>query len=167
MVRYQAGDARAVDELVGTLSPRLLRFLSGAQLAGANSEDLLQECWLRIHKARHTYLPTEPLLPWVFAIARHTRLDNLRRRQRRERREVLVDAVPEPPWRPAGAAKRRDVMQLLDELPPAQREVILLLKGSGMSLDEVARATGSSLGAVKQKAHRAYATLRKLLEKAR
>ena len=30
---------------------------------------------LRIHRARHTYLPSEPLLPWIFAIARHTRLD--------------------------------------------------------------------------------------------
>jgi RNA polymerase sigma-70 factor (ECF subfamily) len=50
-------------------------------------------------------------------------------------------------------------------LPQSQREVIFMLKVSGMSLEEVARATASTVGAVKQKAHRAYAALRRMLEK--
>jgi RNA polymerase sigma-70 factor (ECF subfamily) len=45
-------------------------------------------------------------------------------------------------------------------LPPAQREVLVMLKGCGMTLEEVARATSSTIGAVKQKAHRAYERLR-------
>jgi RNA polymerase sigma-70 factor (ECF subfamily) len=52
---------------------------------------------------------------------------------------------------------------LLAVLPTAQREVIVLLKVSGMSIEEVARATSSSAGSVKQKAHRAYEKLRKVL----
>ena len=51
---------------------------------------------------------------------------------------------------------------LLKTLPPAQREVIVLLKVRGFSLEEVARTTGSSVGAVKQKAFRGYQALRKL-----
>ena len=54
---------------------------------------------------------------------------------------------------------------LLERLPDAQRDVILMLKVSDMSLDEVARATSSTVGAIKQKAHRAYARLRELIEK--
>ncbi len=164
MVKYQAGDARAMEELVAQLSPRLMRFFSGPPLTRADAEDLLQECWLRIHHSRHTYLPSEPLLPWIFAIARHTRLDDFRRRQRRGRREVLVAEVPERAAPSAATAGPPDVMRLLGELPESQREVLLLMKVSGMSLEEVARATGASVGAIKQKAHRAYATLRKLLE---
>jgi RNA polymerase sigma-70 factor (ECF subfamily) len=53
---------------------------------------------------------------------------------------------------------------LLETLPESQREVILMLKVSGMSLEEVARATSSTVGSIKQKAHRAYAKLRKLLQ---
>ena len=53
-----------------------------------------------------------------------------------------------------------DVMGLLGQLPESQREVILMLKVSGMSLEEIARATSSSVGAIKQKAHRAYARCR-------
>ena len=46
-------------------------------------------------------------------------------------------------------------------MPESQREVIVMLKICGMSLEEVARATSSSVGSVKQKVHRAYETLRK------
>jgi DNA-directed RNA polymerase specialized sigma24 family protein len=95
MIRYQAREASALKELVSHLSPRLLRFLSHQQLARADAEDFLQDCWLRIHRALHTYRAPEPLLPWVFAIADHTRLDGFRRRQRRGRLEVLVPVVPE------------------------------------------------------------------------
>jgi len=52
---------------------------------------------------------------------------------------------------------------LLKELPTAQRETILMLKGAGLTLEEVARASGSTIGAVKQRAHRAYEKLRKVL----
>src|SRR5690348_14852185 len=97
-------------EFVSHLSPRLFQFFSGPPLTRADAEDLVQDCWLRIHHSRHTYLPSEPLLPWIFAIARHTRLDDYRRRQRRGRRELLVATVPEPPQQPSGPAAGRDVM---------------------------------------------------------
>ena len=71
-------------------------------------------------------------------------------------------AAPVPP-----AASEHDFQKLIAELPDAQREVILLLKVSGLSLEEVARATGTTLGGVKQKAHRAYLKLRQLLETTR
>ena len=58
-----------------------------------------------------------------------------------------------------------DLVNMLGQLPESQREVVLMLKVSGMSLEEVARATSSSVGAIKQKAHRAYAKLRELLAK--
>lgn len=163
MIRYQAGDRPAMEALVGELSPQLLRFLSSPQIPRADAEDLLQECWMRIHRSRHTYRASEPLLPWIYAIARHTRLDGYRRRQRRGVREVLVSEVPERAQQPSGRSQGPDLMRLLEQLPESQREVITLLKVSGMSLEDVARATGSSVGSVKQKAHRAYTRLRELL----
>jgi len=54
---------------------------------------------------------------------------------------------------------------LLEKLPASQREVLLMLKVSDMSLEEVARATSSTVGAIKQKAHRAYDRLREIIEK--
>ncbi len=162
MARYQEGEAEAVEELVRRLSPRLLRFFGSFQADRADAEDLLQDCWIRIHRARHTYRPHEPVLPWIFAIARHTRLDAYRRRRRRESREVLVANPPETYSlaAQASAADEDRFLRLVESLPDSQREVLLMLKVSGMSLEDVARATSSTVGAIKQKAHRAYERLR-------
>jgi RNA polymerase sigma-70 factor (ECF subfamily) len=167
MLRYQQGDAVAVEELVRSISPFLLRFFATWDDSRGESEDLLQECWMRIHRSRHTYRPAEPLLPWVFAIARHTRLDGYRRRRRRQSKEIPISNVPEMPASlgRSAAIEISEIHFLLESLPENQREVILMLKVSGMSLEEVARATSSTVGAIKQRAHRAYEKLRLRLGK--
>ena len=171
MKRYQSGDPVAIEHLVRRISPALLRYFAGS-LSGPNeAEDLLQDCWIQVHRSRHTYRPSEPLMPWIFAIARHTRLDGYRRRRRLETRELLVADIPEhlQGGLPEIAHKEKedDLDSLLASLPDGQREVILMLKVSGMSLEEVARATSSTVGAVKQKAHRAYVALRRVLREDR
>jgi RNA polymerase sigma-70 factor (ECF subfamily) len=165
MLRYQCAEEDAAAELIRRVSPALLRYLAARIPLRRDLEDLLQECWLRIHSARHSYRPGEPVLPWVFAIVHHTWVDSYRRFRRIQARETGVEDLREglqPVTEPVGSSSRL-LQQLLNELPESQREVILLLKVSGMSLEEVARATSSTVGAVKQKAHRAYEKLRKAL----
>jgi RNA polymerase sigma-70 factor, ECF subfamily len=161
MVRYQQGDSSAAAELVTRLSPALHRFFMVQFVSRRYADDLLQETWLRVHQIRHTYRPGEPVLPWLYAIARHIRVDQYRKVRRVEVREQQVEKLPE-----VGAIARNsgpDLEALLAGLPESQREVVMMLKVSGMSLEEVARATSSSVGSVKQKAHRAYDKLRQLL----
>lgn len=165
MVRYQQGDAAAVAALVQRLSPQLHRFFLAQFVSRRYADDLLQETWLRLHEARHTYRAGEPVLPWLYALARNVRVDHYRKARRREERERQVEALPEVAASEAGAAARGpDVQTMLRELPESQREVLVMLKVSGMSIEEVARATASSIGSVKQKAHRAYEKLRRLYE---
>ena len=82
MTRYQRADPAALEELVRRISPPLLRYFAWLASAGSrnDAEDLLQDCWIRIHRSRHTYRASEPLMPWIYAIARHTRLDAYRKR---------------------------------------------------------------------------------------
>jgi RNA polymerase sigma-70 factor, ECF subfamily len=172
MTRYQSADRAALEELVRRLSPSLLRYFAASGIGREDAEDVLQDCWMRIHRARHTYRSSEPVLPWLYGIARHTKLDEYRRRRRRQAREVLVAAVPEDLQRtelpvPPDTLEKDEIGRLLAGLPGSQREVVLMLKVSGMSLEEVARATGSTVGAVKQKAHRAYQALRRALARER
>lgn len=162
MVAYQNGDRAAADRLIEGASPMLHRYLSVHTSDRRHADDLLQEVWLRIHRSRHTYRPGEPLLPWLYAIARHVRIDGYRRREF-ERRESTLEGAPEPAA-PAGETKHApDLDALLCSLPESQREVVSLLKVSGLSLEETARVTRSSVGSVKQKAHRAYEKLRTVL----
>ena len=159
LLRYQHGDTAAAARLVRAVSPMLLRFCLSQGDRREDVDDVLQEIWLRIHRARHTYRPGAPAEAWLYAIARHTRLDAWRRRYRFRSREIQVEALPEA-GAPAPDAGTPSMSALLAALPESQREVLELLKGCGMTLEEVARATSSTVGAVKQKAHRAYQCLR-------
>lgn len=165
MIGYQNADPEAADELVRKLTPLLFGFLSSPAHTPVETEDLVQDCWLRIHKSRHTYRPDAPVLPWIFAIARHTGLDGYRRRRRVESREIKMERLPERPQRTEepGTGLKDELGRYVERLPPSQREVILMLKVSGMSLEEVARATSSTVGSIKQKAHRAYERLRRMM----
>src|SRR6185437_41549 len=163
MVRYQGADPEAARALIRSLSPALYRFLSSPASTRNEAEDLLQEAWLRIHKARHTYRPGEPVLPWIYAIARHVRVDGYRRRRRIAQREVGADVLPERAASERLTPQAPDFEALMSYLPENQREVVTLLKVEGLSLEEVARVTASTVGAVKQKAHRAYKRLREIL----
>jgi RNA polymerase sigma-70 factor (ECF subfamily) len=167
MDRYQRADPDAPAALVSALSPMLLRYFRNQFGVYEQSDDLLQETWLRIHRVRHTFRSGEPLLPWIFAIARRVRVDGYRRRRRIVVHEVSNGVIPERTssthhnHHETAARGRFDTM--IAALPDSQREVIIMLKAGEMTVEEVARATSSTVGAVKQKAHRAYERLRSLL----
>lgn len=163
MERYQQADPEALAALVGALSPALLRFFQSLVASREQADDLLQETWLRIHRVRHTYRPSEPVLPWMYAIARRVRVDGYRRTRRIRMHETTMEVLPERPAQVETANALPAFDTLVAALPEAQREVVTMLKVGGLSLEEVARATSSTVGAVKQKAHRAYEKLRKLL----
>lgn len=169
MTRYQNADTAALEELVMCISPPVLRFFRRSGMGRSDAEDLLQDCWIRIHSSRHAYRSSEPVMPWIYAIARHTRVDAYRKQRRRESREVLVAAIPEGLHQtaPEPVPELDDFERLVANLPNAQREVIVMLKVAGMTVEEVARATSLTPGAVKQKAHRAYTALRRALGKDR
>src|SRR5882757_7173858 len=82
MVRYQQADPEAPRALVVALSPALLRIFRSQVAVREHADDLLQETWMRIHRVRHTYRPGEPVLPWVYAIARRVGIDGYRRTKR-------------------------------------------------------------------------------------
>ncbi len=166
MIAYQEGDAAAAKSLIDLLSSRLYSFFSCQMGSRSHVDDMLQEAWLRIHRVRHTYRPGEPVLPWVYAIARRVRVDHYRRRRRIERREIVSDALPEISVQAHPPEHGPLFQELVAPLPESQRVVLILLKVNGLSIEEVARATSTTVGAVKQKVHRAYNRLRVLLQRA-
>ncbi len=163
MLAYQNGDREAANTLIERLSPALYRFFALQTGDRRHADDLLQDVWLRIHNARHTYRPGEPLMPWVYAIARHVKVDAFRKRRSETYEQPLESISERPVAQPSKGPYLPEIDFLLKQLPESQREVISMLKVTGLSLEEVARATSSSVGAVKQRAHRAYERLRAVL----
>jgi RNA polymerase sigma-70 factor (ECF subfamily) len=161
MVRYQQGDFASAAALIESISPRLHRFFVAQSMSRADADDLLQETWLQIHKVRHTYRASEPALPWFYAIARHIRVDHYRKSIRATTGERKLEEMSK--GASSAPQETSELEALLAPLSQSQREVIAMLKVEGMSLEEVARATSSSVGSVKQKAHRAYKKLRETI----
>jgi RNA polymerase sigma-70 factor, ECF subfamily len=168
MARYCDGDAVAFQELYGMVAARLLGYLVGLVGERPAAEDLLQQTFLKLHEARDGYVRGADPLPWLFTIAHRTFLDEARRRKRTRARfvqdEQQAASVPAPP---ASDGEEQGFSQVtlaaLATLPQNQREALLLVKIHGHSVNEAAQITGTTAGAVKIRAHRAYVALRKIL----
>lgn len=169
MEAFIDGDTRAFNRLYERLAPRVLSLLSALSGDRRLAEDLTQTTFLKIHRARDTYARGARVEPWVFAIARRTLLDE-RRRKKRKPEELSADGtMPEPRHDHAPESSRLDPEQerklnaRLADLPDPQREALVLLKVQGLSIAEAARIAGTTPGAMKLRAHRAYEALREAL----
>ena len=166
MAAAQRGDAEDYGRLLAELLP-FVRGLVCSRLGGDPAvEDVTQEVLMRIHTARHTYRAERPLLPWVRTIARNAAIDQIRRRTlaRVRSSDVEPEEIPvDPPELPGSDRLSPAIEQALEQLPPAQREAIWMLKIDDLSVREAAERAGVTSGAVKLRAHRGYRGLRDLL----
>lgn len=165
MTAYQKGSMADLEELYAALEKPLRRYLWTFVRNSAQTDDLLQDVFLQLHRARHTYMPPRPVRPWIYAISRHVALMHLRSAGRR--REVQPgDELPEVPVPPdlEELADRETVQRLLTMLPHQAQEVLILHHLLGLSFKEVGRILGIAAGTAKVRAHRALKALRSKIE---
>jgi RNA polymerase sigma-70 factor (ECF subfamily) len=121
--------------------------------AGIDAEDIVQETLLAIHMKRHTWQHDAPVMPWVYAIARHKLVDAYRRRRRRV--EIEIGDIPEAAAQPEPeSVSDREIGGILDTLAPGQRSAVAAICVDGRSIGEAARHLGMSEGAVRVALHR-------------
>jgi RNA polymerase sigma-70 factor (ECF subfamily) len=161
MIGYQKGSMDDFEGLYAALKQPLLRYLWTFVRNATVAEDLLQDTFLQLHRARQTYTPPRPVRPWVYAITRHVALMHLR--SGRRRKEMLADdQLPEIPVPPEmeKLADRATLHRMLSELPAASQEVLMLHHLLGMSFQEVGQILGIAAGTAKVRSHRALKALR-------
>ncbi len=168
--RAQAGDDAAYREALSCISRRLRAFF-GRRLSALPDEveDLVQETLLALHLQRGTYEAALPVSAWVHAIARHKLVDLWRRRGRRESLHDPLDDLDEnahPLAADGEQPARRDLGVLLDTLPAAQQQAIVLTKIEGLSMVEASERTGVSVAALKVQVHRGLKRLAALVKEA-
>ena len=169
MVKYSEGDADAFSALFSNLYPAIYRFHLGSIKRPEVAEDLTQKTFLKLHVARRRYRKGAPVKPWVFTIAKNVQRD-LFRRQRRSREQLIEEtdyrwahyAGDEQPQR--DMLMQRKLKVAIQSLPEGQRDVILLHKFEGLSMEEVASTLQIGVSAAKVRAHRGYASLRRSLD---
>ena len=178
MQRYCDGEAGAFRELYALVAPRLLGYLLKMARERALADDLLQQTFLKVHRARGSYVRGADPLPWIYAIAHRTFIDEARKSKRAVVRVGGDDELPEVAAGLTGESEdRRDegrgdpelvtaTLDALAALPTQQREAVVLTKLDGKSVAEAAEIAGTTVGAMKVRAHRGYEALRRTLGKA-
>jgi len=165
MREYQSGRFDAFDEIHAAMAPVLRRYLLAQARDPAKADDLVQETFLQMHRARHTFDPALPLTPWAMAIARHVWLMD---RRTLSRRPWAPDDVSEMelPVRAeaAGFADRAEVRRALGQVAPARRAAVIQHHLLGLSFKEIADRAGIAETAAKLRSSRGMAQLRALLK---
>ena len=172
MRRVQEGDSAAYAQLLNDITPILRRAIrrQRAFLSVEDVEDLVQEVLLSVHAVRATFDPDRPFMPWLFAIMRNRLVDGVRRYARQGAREIAIDET-EVTFRAAATntmqedfGDARELYRAIEDLPPAQRDAIEMMKLKEMSLKEASEASGMTPGALKVATHRAMNSLKKMFK---
>jgi RNA polymerase sigma-70 factor (ECF subfamily) len=171
MLRYRDGDAGAFARLYARHKGPLYRYFLRQCGQPAVAEELFQEVWLKLIAARAGYVVQARFATWLYRIAHNRLVDYYRASQRGlpvsyagdcpEWAEVPAPVEEQPENREDRRRQAERLLELLAELPEAQREAVLLREEAGLSLEDIAQATGTGRETVKSRLRYALARLRR------
>ena len=168
----QAGRPEAFERLVREYGDRIYRFVK--RLVGERSaEDVTQEVMIRVFRSIGSYQPTGRFDSWLFTIANHLVIDQVRRKRPEASMteldgevsaEQFGSAVPEPRTIFEEDERKRALLKAVDRLPIDQKQVFLLREEGGLSFREIADMLGCPLNTALGRMHYAMDNLRKSLK---
>ena len=169
--RAQSGDQEALGALYAFYFPRVYRYVAGRVRSTQDAEDVTEEVFLRIVKnLRRFEWRGLPFGAWVFRIARNEVVSHARRQRRRGAPAPLSETIPDARQDHAAAYELQATIEVVREatsrLPPAQRDVIALRFGAGLSVAETALALQKTENNVKVLQHKAIARLQGMVAEA-
>lgn len=171
MIAYRDGDAAAFQALYSRHRGGLYRFLLRQCGAAALAEELFQDVWLNVIRARRRYAPQARFATFLYRIAHNRLIDHYRRTARRPleqtqhddddwMQELAGDPQQQPEVRLERGLAVQRLLELLARLPEAQREAFIMHEEGGLSVDEIAAATGVKAETAKSRLRYALAKLR-------
>ena len=160
----QAGDQEALSTLYTFYFPRVYRYVSGRLRSTQDAEDVTEEVFLRmVANLKRFQWRGLPFGAWVFRIARNEVISHARRQSRRGVPAQLSETLPDSSQDHVAAYELQATIEVVREasakLPPAQRDVIALRFGAGLSVAETALALNKTQNNVKVLQHKAIARL--------
>ena len=174
MLRYQAGDAAAFDELYARHRGTLFRFIARQCRVRERAEEIFQDVWMSLIQAADRYRVEAQFRTYLYKLAHNKLMDYFRGNARAEAvlyevkdendemeiTEGVASRTQEPEVRAEGRQQGVAILRLLEALPAPQREAFLLYEESGLTVEEIAEATGVSFEAAKSRLRYAVAKLR-------
>ena len=161
----QGGDKDAYERLLVEMSPLVFNFVRKRVFNQNHVEDVFQEVLLSFHKAKHSYRTDLPFPPWFFAVIRNAVWAALKKNHKIGQREVpLEDFFDIAALETTEDGVDDRIHQALRAIPEMNRQAVEMLKLKGMSVETAAKTLGISKAALRVRAHRGYALLKKILK---
>ena len=171
MQAWAGGDASAFEALYARHRLPLFRFLQGHVRDRALAEELFQDVWQRVIAARDGWRPDAPFGAWLYRIAHNRLADHWRAQKHRppapldaDQRTAALASGDDPERHASQVEESARLYRALDELPPEQREAVLLRLHGELPLEEIGRITGVGRETVKSRLRYAMDRLRGRLE---
>ncbi len=161
MERYaDSGDSRLLEKLYDNCSGDLYHFML-TQSDPVLARDICQKTWLKVIEKRQLYRPSGRFIAWLFTMARHLLIDELRQQNRWQSDETVPEQnIPFD----SHSDLQEAFNQVLMSLPLLQREAFTLQQ-EGFGILEIANITGDGVETIKSRIRYAKSTLRTQLEK--
>jgi RNA polymerase sigma-70 factor (ECF subfamily) len=178
MLDVKAGDEHSFELLLQRYRTPLVNFLYRMVRVREEAEDLAQEVFVRVYRARQDYVPSAKFTTWLFRIATNLALNSVRD-NRYQRMEVSLDAPvtvdaedgdekpldiaeknPNIEQHLIEEARKKMIRHAIDKLPEKQRAAVLLHKYQELDYGDIAKILECSESALKSLLFRAYETLR-------
>jgi len=165
MLRYRDGDVAAFETLYKRHNDALYRYLLRLCRHRDQAEDVFQEVWGKIIKARESYRPTAKFTTFLYRVAHNCFIDHIRRNKRHTQTvdiepDTQPDSGEQPEVQTERSLARRRLNTALLELPDEQRDVFLLHEEAGLNLEQIASITGSNRETAKSRLRYAVRKLR-------
>jgi RNA polymerase sigma-70 factor (ECF subfamily) len=170
MAQYAQGDAAAFEIVYEAVAPRIEGYLRRKVRDNARVEDIVQQTFENMHKARGTFIPGSDVLNWAFAIARNLVIDTGKKAGRESSTDMTAENEAMGAVLVAAVAGGEELMlaretgtvlvRAFEGLTKLQQEVFELVKLEGLSYQQAAATLGITVPSVRMYAHRAYVTLR-------
>ena len=169
MLRYRDGDVSAFEVLYRRHKDALYRYLLRLCRHPATAEDVFQEVWGKVIKARDNYRPTAKFTTYLYRVAYNAFIDHVRRNKRHANTaDVEPDSQPDsgesPDMLTERSLARRRLTTALAALPDEQRDVFLLHEEAGLSLDQIASITDCKRETAKSRLRYAISKLRAAID---
>jgi RNA polymerase sigma-70 factor (ECF subfamily) len=179
MLRFQKGDDSCFEQLVERHKQRVFNIAYRYMGNTHDAEDIAQQVFMNIYRARNSYKPLCQFTTWLYAVCKNTCLKSFRKKRLKTvpletETETNPDAVPEQRADPKALTPREHALnreqesairEAIEALPGNQKILLLFYKYEHLSYEDIGKITGLSVQAVKSSLHRARLTLKEKLSK--
>jgi RNA polymerase sigma-70 factor (ECF subfamily) len=178
MLRFAGGDVQAFEELYRRHELRVWRYLQRNLSNRAITDELMQDVWFAVARSARGYRPIARFTTWLLTLAHNRLVDTLRATRHHEHlsavadgsdglslvERLAADSQTEPLERAQSQQHAAAVLTAIQRLPAEQRQAFLLHAEGELTLEEIARVTGTNFETAKSRLRYARSKLRQLLQ---